>query len=191
MDRRHDDGQNRASRAARPRGWRITSHAIRARAGQSTLEFALVVPLFILLVLAIYAFGTLFEAKISLDNAVRDAARYGSQYATRWDATSASPAPNTIEGRLINSGGIASITNSTSNIQITYSTVNTSTTPYTTSTCGSVPTVPSTCETKGNMITVSAKINYQIPLPVVSNIIRIISKNGVPMQSSVSMMIEQ
>lgn len=190
MDRRQDDGQNRTSRVARPRAVR-TTHGAGTRAGQSTLEFALVVPLFILLVLAIYAFGTLFEAKISLDNAVRDAARYGSQYATRWDATSASPAPNTIEGRLINSGGIASIQNNTSRIQIVYSTVNTASTPYTTSACGSVPTVSASCEAKGNMVTVTANINYQIPLPVVSNIIHIISKNGVPMQSSASMMIEQ
>lgn len=46
--------------------------------GQSLLEFALVAPLFLLLVCALLDFGRLFYVEMDLQNAVRQAGRYAS-----------------------------------------------------------------------------------------------------------------
>ena len=48
----------------------------RERGGQSLTEFALVVPLFFLLVFGIMDFGRLFNVQITLQNALREAGRF-------------------------------------------------------------------------------------------------------------------
>lgn len=45
--------------------------------GASAVELALVMPIFLILVFAIVAFGILFAQKLSLGNSARQAARYG------------------------------------------------------------------------------------------------------------------
>ena len=50
-----------------------------SRAGQALPEFALVLPMFLLIFFAIVQFGVLLSANIGLTNAVREAARYGTQ----------------------------------------------------------------------------------------------------------------
>lgn len=49
---------------------------IKAKAGQSMVEFAMVVPLFFLLVFGIFDFGHLFYVQMTLQNALRQAGRY-------------------------------------------------------------------------------------------------------------------
>lgn len=46
--------------------------------GQTLLEFALVVPVFLMLVFAVIDFGHLFYVQMSLENAVREAGRYAT-----------------------------------------------------------------------------------------------------------------
>jgi hypothetical protein len=48
----------------------------RSRAGQSLVEFALVAPLFFLLLCAVFDFGRLFFVQMTLQNAVRQAGRF-------------------------------------------------------------------------------------------------------------------
>jgi hypothetical protein len=51
--------------------------SVASRRGSTLVEFALVVPLFLLLVLAIFDFGGLLYAQITLQSAVSEAARFG------------------------------------------------------------------------------------------------------------------
>jgi Flp pilus assembly protein TadG len=60
----------------------------RAADGQALPEFALVLPVFLLIFFAIVQFGVLLSAHIGLTNAVREVARYGSTIPT----TDGSPA---------------------------------------------------------------------------------------------------
>ena len=54
----------------------ILGQARRARHGQSLVEFAMVAPLFFLLVFGITDFGRLFFTKLTLQHALREAGRY-------------------------------------------------------------------------------------------------------------------
>jgi Flp pilus assembly protein TadG len=55
---------------------RAPQRRARLMRGQTVLEFAIVVPLFLLLVFATIDFGRLFYVQMTLQNAVRQAARY-------------------------------------------------------------------------------------------------------------------
>jgi Flp pilus assembly protein TadG len=57
--------------------------------GQSLVEFALVLPLLILLIMGIMEMGRLFEGYLELENAARDAARYASINSTQFTDTTA------------------------------------------------------------------------------------------------------
>lgn len=48
------------------------------RKGQTLVEFALVLPILLLLLLGIFEFGRIFNATLVLEHAVRDAARVGA-----------------------------------------------------------------------------------------------------------------
>jgi Flp pilus assembly protein TadG len=51
---------------------------LRSEEGQSLVEFAISISVFLLLVFAIIDFGHLFFVKMEVQNAIQDAARYGS-----------------------------------------------------------------------------------------------------------------
>lgn len=53
--------------------------------GQSLVEFAIVLPMLLLLVCGIIDFGWLFYNQLSLDNCAREAARYGAVNAAKTD----------------------------------------------------------------------------------------------------------
>lgn len=55
--------------------------------GQAIAEFAISVPVILLLLLAILQFALLYNAQIGVTNGVRDAARYGSQLIANTDGT--------------------------------------------------------------------------------------------------------
>jgi Flp pilus assembly protein TadG len=55
----------------------LTKHR-RSGAGQALVEFALVAPLFFLLIFGVIQFGILFGGQIGLGNAAREVARYAS-----------------------------------------------------------------------------------------------------------------
>ena len=51
----------------------------RTERGQGLVEFALVVPMLLLILMAIIDFGRIFQANVTLTNAVREGARWGSR----------------------------------------------------------------------------------------------------------------
>lgn len=65
-------------------------------AGQALPEFALVLPILILILGAILQFGILFSSQIGLTNAVREAARYASVLPVVSDADAAAVAPQVL-----------------------------------------------------------------------------------------------
>lgn len=50
--------------------------------GQSLVEFALILPLFVLIVIGVFDLGRAFFASITITNAAREGARYGTLHAT-------------------------------------------------------------------------------------------------------------
>lgn len=75
-------GTSAAVPARRGRPWR----AVRRRdGGAAALEFALVIPVLILLLVGIIEFGFMFQAQLALTHAAREGARMAA--VGRWDAT--------------------------------------------------------------------------------------------------------
>jgi hypothetical protein len=60
---------------------RLAGHPRKGEDGQSLLEFALVLPIFLLVLFAIVDFGMAFHAWITVTNAAREGARIGSVHA--------------------------------------------------------------------------------------------------------------
>jgi Flp pilus assembly protein TadG len=58
----------------------LTDRSDDPRAGQALVEFALVIPIFLLIIFAIIQFGLLLGAQNSLTNAVRETARYAAPF---------------------------------------------------------------------------------------------------------------
>ncbi len=230
--RRADDG---VTRVQHPRGrvWRRLAIARPgARQGQSLVEFTLVVPLFLILIMAIFGFGLIFQNKVALDNAVRDGARYASTQPDQLTNTTTYPAPeNTVQGHIQNAGSISPIPNDDSHISIKYYVVDpvsgslTQCGYYTVGTYGvstnltnpnyypiylpqsatqsgtfvavnndpgtGLPYTEQGCLYPGRVVTVSATIHYQVPVPIISSIVSAFFPGGVPMQSSTTMTLEQ
>lgn len=65
--------------------------------GQSLVEFAIILPVFLLIAFAIIDFGLAFDASIGISNAAREGARHGT---TRPNATSITTRVRTVAGRL-------------------------------------------------------------------------------------------
>jgi hypothetical protein len=55
-----------------------------AQSGQSLVEFSLVVPLMLLLVIAIADFGRLYVSAVAVESAAREAADFGAFSSVRW-----------------------------------------------------------------------------------------------------------
>jgi hypothetical protein len=55
--------------------------------GQSLVELALVLPLLLFLFLALFDFGRLFAAALTVESAAREAADFGTLYRWHWNAT--------------------------------------------------------------------------------------------------------
>lgn len=68
---------------------------MRRRHGQSLVEFALVVPIMLLLVVGVGDFGRLFNAEVAIEAAAREAADYGAFQSSYWnvDATTSTNNP--------------------------------------------------------------------------------------------------
>ena len=70
--------RRRERTATRVRGLQHLSCRSRSEDGQSLVEFALAFSLFIFLVFAVFDFGHLFFVVMDVQNAIQEAARYGS-----------------------------------------------------------------------------------------------------------------
>jgi len=55
--------------------------------GQELLEFAIIVPLLLIFVIAAIDLGRVFYASVVVANAAREGARYAISYGIRWDST--------------------------------------------------------------------------------------------------------
>ncbi|MBI2776316.1 MAG: pilus assembly protein [Chloroflexi bacterium] len=84
--------------AARGRG-RVADAGPGGSAGQSTTEFALVIPILFLMVVAISDFGRLYTSMVAVESAAREAADYGSFKATYWTAANAATTAGEMERR--------------------------------------------------------------------------------------------
>lgn len=77
--------------------WRTEASDSSSRRGQGLVEFALIAPILVLILLAIFQFGWILTTQIGLTNSIRDAARFAAsnptldpvQAATNVTATSA------------------------------------------------------------------------------------------------------
>jgi Flp pilus assembly protein TadG len=71
------------------------------RRGQALVEFALVLPILMLIFLGIVQFGLLFSSQIGMISAVRDGIRYGETVQT--DASNASANATAVRAKLVSS----------------------------------------------------------------------------------------
>ncbi|HLE59350.1 MAG TPA: TadE/TadG family type IV pilus assembly protein [Candidatus Limnocylindria bacterium] len=86
--------------APRPRPSRATRRPLRPDGrGQAYVEFAIILPLLLLLVTGIMQFGILLSGQIALVNGVREAARFGSVLQTGSSAAVANDGP-AVRGQL-------------------------------------------------------------------------------------------
>jgi Flp pilus assembly protein TadG len=84
--------------AARSRRRQTRGSAARAPSrGQSLVEFALIVPVFMVIAFGIFDFGLAFDSSLTISNAAREGARYG---VTNPDATAITSRVRTTAGRL-------------------------------------------------------------------------------------------
>jgi Flp pilus assembly protein TadG len=174
-----------------PRGQRAGIPA--ACPGQGFVEFALVVPLFLLLVFAIIDFGILFEHRITLDNAARTGARWATTHPTAWSNAATAPS-NTIEGQVQIAGGTSAIPNSDSNIVITYLVPGSGTATacghYSASSGSFVAAsgyTQATCVTAGHLVQEQVTHTYHMISPIIGALFR----NGITETASATMVEEQ
>ncbi|MEA4831297.1 MAG: TadE/TadG family type IV pilus assembly protein [Oscillospiraceae bacterium] len=71
-----------------------SSNPLKTESGQSVVEFALMLPIFLLLVFGIIEFGILFNMKLSVTNCAREGARYAALHSEE------SSLESTIESRV-------------------------------------------------------------------------------------------
>lgn len=76
-------------------------HLVTDRRGQSLAEFALVLPLMLMLVLFGLDFGRVFLGWVELNNVAREAANYAAENPTAWSTTNPNTAAQTEYARLV------------------------------------------------------------------------------------------
>ena len=92
---------------------------MRSRAGQSTVEFALVSLVFITIVLGIMDFSYLFAGRLAAYAAARNAARYATSHPTSW-SNAATPSDTSIQGHLVLPAAPARVVNDDAHVTIAY-----------------------------------------------------------------------
>ena len=160
--------------------------------GQSTVEFALVTPLFLLLVLGTIDFGVMFEQGISLTEGARDAGRLASIHPTAWSSASTAPS-NTIEGVAQANSGTARLPNDDTHILVQYLVPGSGTATvcghYSVSSRAFVAAsgyTQATCVVPGNLIQVQITYTY----PFVSPLFASMYRAGVPIRTGVTVVEE-
>lgn len=121
--------------------------------GVAAVEFALILPLLLLLILSLIDFGRLFFVQVSVTSASREGARYSSLY------SNGAPTPTNITD-LVNASapGAATLSQLSSNATLTVTQISCST------------------ATQNENTTVEVSTNYKWLLPV--GIVRLISPNS-------------
>jgi hypothetical protein len=170
---------------------RLGHGAYRSR-GQAVVEFAIIAVPFLILLFGILDFGMLFESRLALSNAVRQAARFGAVKPMSWSA--ANPAPSgSIEGQLQAAGGTTGIPNDDAHIKLVYLIPQTG---GTATQCGHFYVVggygsdngysQSDCVKVGNMIQVTTNYKY----PMFTPLLAALYPGGIQIQTQAAMLIE-
>lgn len=141
----------------------------RGERGQGVVEFALVLPVLMIIFAGIIDFGNVMSTRESIINAARVGARYATVHPSAW--TNSDPAAmTTIEGVIQHEGGTAKIANTDSNIAISYWKPDgvTECGYYSASSNGFVGLSGNTqnsCVVPGNLIQVKVTYTYQVMMP--------------------------
>jgi Flp pilus assembly protein TadG len=149
----------------------MTSVRRRTR-GQSMVEFALVLPLLLAIIVGMIDFGFFTELNASIANAARSGARFAAIHPTAWDWNTP-PAANTIEGQIRAYSNNAGITNDNAHISIDYYNITGAAAVH----CGNYDQVShafspaanqATCVVPGALIKVTVTYDYNplTPIPI-------------------------
>jgi hypothetical protein len=156
------------------------------------VEFSIIAVPFLILLFGILDFGMLFESRLALSNAVRQAARFGAVKPMSWSA--ANPAPSaTIQGQLQAAGGTTGIPNDDPHIKVIYLIPQNG---GSATQCGHYSAVggyasdngyiQSDCIKVGNMVQVSANYTYKMLTPIFGALY----PTGIQIQTQAAMLIE-
>jgi Flp pilus assembly protein TadG len=151
----------------------MTSRRRRTR-GQSMVEFALVAPLLLAIIMGMIDFGFFTELNASIANGARSGARYAAINPTAWDWNT-TPAANTIEGQIRAYSNNASVKNDNAHISIDYYNITGAAAVH----CGNYDQVghaftpaanQATCVVPGALIKVTVTYDYNplTPIPILS-----------------------
>ena len=145
---------------------------MRGRAGQSTVEFALVSLVFITIVLGIMDFSYLFAGRLAAYAAARNAARFATSHPTSWSNTS-TPAAGSIQAALVLPATPARVVNDDAHVTIGYylpgAGTGTLCGQYSASSNSFVPSgayTQATCVKAGTVIQVRATYTYTFITPL-------------------------
>lgn len=144
---------------------RNRDHSAR-ESGQSLVEFALILPVLVLILMGVFDFGRAFFAYNAISNGAREGARYGVIHPTRRDSDGLAPydEENTIEEKAAAQTFILDMDEI--DIQVTF---------------------PSGTDQRGDPITVTVTYDFRAITPLIGDIIG----NPLTLQSSATMIIEQ
>lgn len=144
--------QGRARRSPTPRSFRSTGQRIR---GQALVEFAIVFPIFLIVLTSVLYFGFLLYSKMSIINAAREGAHYGILLDPA-DAAFDSKVGDQVQGAAGAGLNPASVTTVTTGFK-----VDTTTHLVTSTSC----TWGSTCQA-GDAVTVTVTYPFANPVPL-------------------------
>ena len=122
--------------------------SLRSSSGQAMIEFALALPLLLAVVFAAIDFGRAYSVYVTLNNAVREGARYGSANPT--DGTGMTSTVKNAAGPY-----------NDSNLTVTTTSESQSNVPYQSSPTSGIPT----CES-GEYVTVAVQYNLSLITPL-------------------------
>ena len=142
--------------------------------GQALVEFGISSIFLLLLVMGIIDLGFLYSYRVSMANAARAGARWAATHPTSWTNAS-SPDSNTIEGQVINAGGVSTVANNDSHITISYYDTSSGSAVF----CGKYVAssntfsaasgyTQSTCIVDGTLIQVTVSNTYPLLTPVMT-----------------------
>ncbi|MDQ2745587.1 MAG: pilus assembly protein [Chloroflexota bacterium] len=163
-------------------------HRGRDEQAQNMLEFALLLPILLFLVMGIIDFGFIFSSRIAIANAARTGVRYATTHPTSW-SNAPSPLANTIQGAIMGSGSVSSVSNDDSHITIEYSTSSGSRCGHYSESSGYVADAgtQSTCVIPNNLIRVTVTTIYRPITPILRQLVG----DSMSVTSSATMVEEQ
>lgn len=154
---------------------------------QNMLEFALLLPILLFLVMGIIDFGFIFSSRIAIANAARTGVRYATTHPASWSNATPPPA-NTIEGAIMRSGSISSVSNDDSHITIAYLTSSGATCgQYSASSNSFSGGTQSSCVIPNNLIRVTVTTIYRPMTPILRQLVG----DSMSVTSSATMVEEQ